>query len=637
MVVFLYYFYTFFGDIMGNGIMNRFVRVDLSSRQIEIKQNYEENFKLYLGGMGIGTAIIWDTVKKYVSEGINLAKMDALDPKNVLVFAVGPGTGVAGFPSGGRHHIMALKSPLTGSIGSANSGGKWGAYLKSAGFDGIVLNGKADKPVYLTLFNGKVEFHDASDLWGKDVHETTDILFKRHNNEGFEISIACIGSNGENGKPNSAIVNDFHRAAGRTGVGAVMGSKNLKAIVVGGNQKVEIAQPEKFKEYSKIALTKLKDNGVTGEGLPTYGTAVLVNIINNIGSLPLHNWQSAYSEEAEKISGETLTEKYLIKKNPCWGCAIGCGRISYVKDGPFAIDRTEGPEYESIWALGNSCGVHDMGAVIMANHLCDKYGLDTITTGSTIACAMELAEKGYIPKEDYENIDLKFGNGEALVECVRLMGEQKGFGLKLLEGSRKLAEMYGHPELSMSVKGLEMPAYDPRGIKGIGLNYATANRGGCHVTGYTVSPEVIGLPEEIDRLDYSSKPTWDKIFQDFTATVNSVVNCLFTTFALGAEDFANLLSAVTGWELTDQDILTIGERIYNTQRLIMEKLGIKDQDTLPERILKDPLPDGPSKGEICELDKMLGEYYKLRGWDEHGIPTPNKIKELGIDDFKLLI
>jgi len=623
--------------IMNNGLMNRFARVDLSTRKIEIKEDYADNFKLYLGGMGIGTAILWDAVKKYVNDGIDLTKLDALDPKNVLIIATGPGTGVLGFPSSGRHHIMALKSPLTGSIASANSGGKWGPFLKFAGFDGLVFTGKADKPVYMTVLDGKIELHDADDLWGKDVHETTDILEKRYNTDEYEISVLCIGVNGEKGSPNSAVMNDAHRAAGRTGVGAVMGSKNLKAIVVGGKQKVQIANPDKFKEYSKIALNKLKENGVTGEGLPTYGTAVLVNIINNIGALPLNNWQSAYSEEADKISGETLTEKYLIKKNPCWGCAIACGRVTHVTEGPFAIELTEGPEYESIWALGNACGVHDMGAVIMANHLCDKYGLDTITTGSTIACAMELAEKGYIPKSDYGDIDLKFGNGKALVECTRLMGEQKGFGLKLAQGSRKLAEMYGHPELSMSVKGLEMPAYDPRGIKGIGLNYATANRGGCHVTGYTVSPEVIGLPEELDRLEYNGKPTWVKIFQDFTAAVNSVVNCLFTTFALSAEDFANLLSAVTGWSITDQDFLTIGERIYNTQRLIMEKLGIINQDTLPERILKDPLPDGPSKGEICELDKILGEYYKLRGWNEQGLPTDDKIKELGIETIKLLI
>ncbi|MHA1819618.1 MAG: aldehyde ferredoxin oxidoreductase family protein [Promethearchaeota archaeon] len=622
---------------MANGLMNKFLKIDLSSQKIDVVEGFEENIKMYLGGMGIATAILWDVAQKLEKNGVNLKEMDALSSDNVLVFGTGPGTGVSGFPSPGRYHVMALKSPLTGSISSANSGGKWGPLLKRAGFDGIELLGRSPKPVYITILDNEVKINDASELWGKDALATYEILTEKYKDVGFDISVTCISTNGESGMPNAAIINDGHRAAGRTGIGSVMGSKNLKAIVVGGKQKVEIADPDKFRQYSKDALNKLKENGVTGSGLPTYGTAILVNIINNIGSLPYKNWQGAYYKDADKISGETLTKDYLIKKNPCWGCSIACGRITKVKDGPFAIERTEGPEYESIWALGNSCGVDDMGAVIMANHLCDKYGLDTITTGSTIACAMELAEKGYIPKEDYEGIDLRFGSGQGLVDCVKAMGENTGFGKKLILGSKKLAEMYGHPELSMSVKSLEMPAYDPRGIKGIGLNYATANRGGCHVTGYTVSPEVVGLPEQIDRLEYNSKPTWVKVFQDFTAGVNSTVNCLFTTFALGAGDFANLLSAVTGWEITDTEFLKIGERIYNTQRLIMEKLGIKDQDYLPERLLKEPLLDGPSKGEICELDKMLSEYYELRGWDEHGIPKPEKIKELGINDFKLLI
>jgi aldehyde:ferredoxin oxidoreductase len=532
---------------------------------------------------------------------------------------------------------MTLKSPLTGSIGSANSGGKFGAYLKKAGVDGIMITGKASNPKYISIMNGNVELHEADDLWGKDVFDTDDLLQEKHTDSGFKMSVACIGPPAEDLSPMTGIVNDQHRAAGRTGVGAVMGSKNLKAIIAGGNQKVKIHSPKKFKKVSRSTLKKIKDNGVTGEGLPTYGTAVLVNIVNNIGALPTNNWQTAHHETAEKISGETLSKDHLIRKNPCWGCSIACGRMTKVDAGPYKVEKTEGPEYESIWAFGTDCGVDDMPAVIRANTLCDKYGLDTITMGSTVACAMEMAEKGYLPQDKWSGVNIKFGSGKALTDLVELTGKGEGIGKDLRKGSLGFAKIYGHPELSMSVKGLEMPAYDPRGVKGIGLNYATANRGGCHVTGYTISPEVIGLPEEIDRLKYEGKPTWVKIFQDFTATVNSTVNCLFTTFALGAGDFADLLSHVTGWDIDDGEILTIGERIYNTQRLIMEKLGVKNQDTLPKRLLEEPLPSGPSKGEGYKLEDMLQEYYKLRGWTNEGVPTKEKIEELQINNIELLI
>jgi len=324
---------------------------------------------------------------------------------------------------------MTMKSPLTGSIGSANSGGKFGAYLKRAGIDGIVIEGKADKPVFLEAIDGEIQILDAADLWGLDVFETDAKLLEKYEEKGFKLSTAVIGPPGEKLSPIACIVNDAHRAAGRTGVGAVMGSKNLKGIITGGSHKVEVHDPEKFKEVSKKALAKLKENPVTGSGLPTYGTAVLVNVVNNVGSLPEKNWQFAHSPEAEKISGEVLTEKYLRKRNPCWGCTIACGRASKVEDGPYKIEETEGPEYESIWAFGSDCGVYDMGAVIMANHLCDQYGLDTISMGSTVACAMELATKGYLPAGDYAGLDLKFGSAAGLVEAIRMAGKGEGFGL----------------------------------------------------------------------------------------------------------------------------------------------------------------------------------------------------------------
>ena len=365
--------------------------------------------------------------------------------------------------------------------------------------------------------------------------------------------------------------------------------------------------------------------------MPAYGTALLVNVINTAGSFPYKNWQTSVNPDAEEISGESLAKKYLTKKGACWGCTIACGRITSVKSGPYQILASEGPEYESIWALGSSTGVKDLAAITKANHYCDEFGLDPISVGSTIAAAMELNEIKCIPEDDLQGLDLSFGNAAAMVEAVWRIAHKTGFGKYMASGSRRLCEFYGHPELSMSVKGLEMPAYDPRGIKGIGLNYATSNRGGCHVTGYTIAPEIAGIPEKLDPLVTEGKAQWVKIFQDLACVVNSTVNCLFTTFAIGAGDYAELLSAVTGWDYTDAEIMNIGDRIYTLERVVMNKLGLDGKDDiLPTRLLEDPLPEGPAKGQVANLDKMLGEYYKLRGWVD-GVPTAAKLKELEIE------
>ena len=609
--------------------MGKILIVDLTEKKLKDEKLDEKIARKYLGGKGYAVYLLYQYLKEYEKKGIKPEDIDPLGPENIVIFATGPGTGIPGFPSPGRYHVMALKSPLTGSIGSGNSGGEFGPYLKFAGYDAIIIKGASDKPVYLSIVNGKAELHDASDLWGKNTFDTFRILKKRVG--GKNTSVSCIGPAGENLVLISNIINDEHRAIGRTGLGAVLGSKKLKAIVVSGNKEVPLADPEKFKEVSKRTLETMRKNSVTGEGLPKYGTAILVNIINQAGMLPYKNWQYGYNPEADKISGETLEKTYLIKRRPCWGCTIGCGRVTKVPSGPYQILYSEGPEYENIWALGNSTGVMELDAIVKANHYCDEFGLDPISMGSTIACAMELHEKGYIPDEDLQGIDMRFGNAAALVESVWRTAFKSGFGKYLAMGSKRLAEKYGHPELSMSVKGLEMPAYDPRGAKGIGLEYATANRGGCHVTGYTISPEILGVPEKIDPLTPEGKAKWVKIFQDFTCTINSTVNCLFVTFALGAKDYADLLSAVTGWDLTEDDILKIGERIYNLERVIINKYGFKGKDdTLPERLLKEKMPEGAAKGQIVELEKMKKEYYELRGWVD-GVPTEEKLKELEIE------
>ncbi|RLI87127.1 MAG: aldehyde ferredoxin oxidoreductase [Archaeoglobales archaeon] len=609
------------------GYMGRILKVNLSDETVKVEKTNMDIARKYLGGKGYAVRLLYDYLQSYKEMGLSPGDIDPLGEENVLIFATGPATGVAGFPESGRYHVMALRSPLTGSIASANSGGRWGPFLKFAGFDAIVVEGKSDEPVYLEVTDGTAEIRFAGDLWGKNVFDTDRILRKK---VGRRCSVACIGPAGENQVLFACIMNDEHRAAGRTGVGAVMGSKKLKAIVVGGDERPQPAKPDEFDEVSKEAMNKIKTNPVTGEGLPKYGTAILVNIINNAGILPFRNWQTGVNPDADKISGETLSEKYLIKNLSCWGCAIGCGRVTAVKQGCFQITYSEGPEYESIWALGNATGVTELDAIVKANHLCDELGLDTISMGSTIACAMELREKGYIPDEVLEGLDLRFGNAVAMVEAVWRTAYKAGFGKYLALGSKRLAEIFGAPDLSMSVKGLEMPAYDPRGAKGIGLTYATANRGGCHVTGYTISPEILGIPEKIDPLTIEGKAQWVKTFQDFTCVVNSTVNCLFSTFALGVEDYAKLLSAVTGWDLSAEELMKIGERIYNLERLIVNEFGFDGKDdTLPRRLLQEPMPEGVAKGQVVELEKMKEEYYKLRGWVD-GRPTEEKLKELEI-------
>lgn len=597
-----------------NGYNGKILRVDLGKMTIKTQPLDEKQAQKYIGGRGLASKILMDEVDPGV---------DALSPENKLIFAAGPLTGT-NTPTGGRYMVVT-KSPLTGTIASSNSGGYWGAELKLAGYDAIIFEGKAAAPVYLNISDDNAELKDASHLWGKAVSDTTHALEKEH---GEKVRVAAIGPAGEKLSKIAAVMNDLGRAAGRSGVGAVMGSKNLKAIVVRGTKKVNIAHPEKLKEAFSVCMEKIKENGVTGQGLPSYGTAILVNIINESGVFPTNNFQLSAFDKAEEISGETLAEKYLQKKDPCFRCPIACGRYCKADD----IEGC-GPEYETIWAYGSDCGVSDLGSIIKANYWCNEIGVDTISAGATIAAAMELYHKGYIKKADLNGgPELVWGNAEAIVEWTKRMADSDGLGAKLAQGSYRLCQMYGAPGLSMTVKKQELPAYDPRGIQGHGVQYATSNRGGCHVRGYMISPEILGLPEKLDRFSLEGKPEWAKIFQDFTAAIDSCGLCLFTSFALGADDYAGLVNAVCGTSLTGDDFIQAGERIWNLEKLYNLKAGIdSSQDTLPGRLLNDPISDGPSKGWVHKLDQLLPKYYEARGWDVNGIPTPERLKQLGID------
>ncbi len=591
-----------------DGYANTILYVDLTKGSVTKKPYPAELKKNYLGGRGLGVKLVSDLMPP---------ETDALDEKSVMVVATGPLTGI-GVPLGARHQVVA-KSPLNNTLCSSDSGAFFGHEMKVAGFDAVVITGKAKKPIYLWLDHEKAELRDASAYWGKTVNETTLGLQKDLGDE--HTRVLCIGPAGELKSRIACVMSDQYRAAGRGGLGAVMGSKMLKAITARGDLKIGVAQPEKFKEATLACRHKIAAGPVTSGALADYGTQVLMNLINNSYILPTRNHQTAYFANAEKISGEEMSKTTLVRKKPCYGCMIGCGRGTKI-DGKEA----EGPEYENAWAFGADCGVDDLIAISRANNLCNDLGLDAISAGVTIACAMELSEKGYIKDK------IQFGDAAKIVELTKMMGYRQGIGDEMADGSYRFAEKHGHPELSMSVKKMELPAYDPRGLQGMGLSYATGVRGGDHINGYMISPEVLGLPQKLDPFVNMGKATWTKAFQDLTAAIDAIGMCIFTSLApMGADDYAAIVTAATGIEMDGNGIMEVGDRIWNVQKLFNMKQGYtKKDDTLPTRLLTEPLKEGAPAGRVWEREPLLGEYYAERGWDSEGVPTAGKLAKLGL-------
>src|SRR6056297_2092379 len=543
---------------MTYGWTGQILRVNLATGEIKKEPLNKEWAADYIGARGLGT--------RYFIEEVS-PKVDPLGPDNHLIFATGATTGSLG-TSTGRFEVVT-KGPLTGTIAGSNSGGLFGPELKFAGYDMVIFTGVSKKPVYLYINDDQVELRSAEHLWGKSTYETTDAVVQETNPDA---KVACIGPGGENMARIACIMNDKDRATGRTGVGAVMGSKKLKALVVLGSGSVKPADPAGIRDSALRIRKQLADHPVTGEGLPTLGTPILVNIINQTGAYPTRNFQEAVFEGAEITSGEYMREHQLIKNKGCFGCTIACGRVTKSTKTGFE-SYGEGPEYETSWAYGAQCGVDDMEAIIKANNLCNQYGIDTISAGSTVGCAMELFEKGYLPEKDV-GMPIPFGSAEAIVKLTEMMGKVEGFGKIMAQGSYRMAEKYGHPELSMSVKKQEMPAYDPRGIQGMSLEYSTSNRGGCHVRGYMISPEILGVPEKLDPQELKGKPEWTITFQDLTAVIDSVGMCLFTSFALGLDDYREIVNAGTKFDYTSDSLLETGERIYNLERQFNLEAGI---------------------------------------------------------------
>jgi aldehyde:ferredoxin oxidoreductase len=592
------------------------LRVDLTENNLRNELIKEDILKKFIGGRGLGVKILFDELRPGT---------DPLSPENKLLFLTGPCTGSL-FPLSGRFHVVT-KSPLTGGIGDSNCGGDWGPELKFAGFDGILVEGTSKSPVYLLIHDGKAEFKDASRIWGKGVWDTEDLIRAETGNRNLKL--ASIGPAGENLVLIAGIMNDKHRAAGRAGVGAVMGSKKLKAIAVRGNAQLKAVDPSAMSRAAKTAIDKIKATETTAKTLPDLGTSALVNAINERGGYPTRNFQTGVFETADKTSGETIKNTILVKGKACWGCIVACGRVTHVKESPYQV-QGEGPEYETTWSLGAMCGIDNLPAITYAHNLCDDMGIDQISFGSTVACAMELYEKGLLPREKLAGLELKFGNPQAIVELAWRTAYRTGFGDDIALGSKRLAEKYNAPDSAMHVKGLELPAYDPRAFQGHGLGYATSNRGGCHLRAYMISPEVLDIPVKLDRFETKEKAKWVKWYQDYYSVIDSLVVCKFLSFALLPEDMVPLLNATTGWEWTVDDFMKAGERIYNLERMFINREGFgRKDDTLPMRLLKEPLPEGPSKGWVSHLDKMLDEYYDLRGWKD-GLPTDTKLEQLDL-------
>jgi aldehyde:ferredoxin oxidoreductase len=600
----------------------KILRVNLSTGECRSEPLNMTWAKDYLGSRGLAT--------KYFTEEVD-AKVDPLSVDNKIIWATGPLTGTMA-STGGRYTVVT-KGPLTGAIACSNSGGYWGAELKFAGWDMVIFEGKSPKPVYLMIENERAQLLDAAEIWGKTVWETEPAIKTKHQDPMIRVS--SIGRSGENGVLYSAIVNDLHRAAGRSGVGAVMGSKNLKAIAVRGTQGVStVKNPKAFMTATKEAKKVLADNAVTGQGLPTYGTQVLMNVINEVGALPTRNHQDVQFDGAKDISAEAMAtpratdgKAHLVTNQACFGCTIACGRISKIDETHFTVQNRPqywgangGLEYEAAWALGAANGVNDLEALQFANLICNEDGIDPITFGATVGAVMELYEMGVLTKEQI-GIEAPFGSAKALCHLVEITARSEGFGKDMGLGSKRLTEKYGHPELSMSVKGQEFPAYDGRVIQGIGLGYATSNRGACHLRGYTIASEVLGIPVKTEPTDTDGKPELLKAFQDATAAFDAAGICIFTSFAWTLNDVAPQVQAACGDEFTVENL----KKDFNLRAGFTRK-----DDALPKRLMTEGAKTGPAKGVVSGLDKMLPIYYQVRGWDEEGRIKPETRKRLGL-------
>lgn len=596
----------------------RMAHVDLTTGTIDYRPIPEEWARKYIGARGLGV--------RYVFE--NGPNIDPLSPENILCFMNGPLTGTQASMSG--RMAIVTKSPLTNTVTDSHHGGWSAARLRWAGFDGIIFSGKADRPVYLYVEAGKVELRDASDVWGKGVHDTVKHFQNLYG--ARDLTVITIGQAGENLSRFACWVNENDRASGRGGTGCVGGSKNLKAVVVKAvKQMPKPIDAEGWKAAHKQALATIMDEkNITSPrkgGLSVYGTNVLMNVTNTIGALPAMNGQNTTFAGAENVSGEYVKENILVEDPTCHACPVACKKEVEIKEGPFAGLRMESVEYEPAWALGPCCGNDDIASVAKMIDLGNDYGVDVIELGVLLGAYMEATEKGYLNGDP----GLAWGDYMGMIAAIEKLAFRQGIGDALAEGTARFAQYVGHPEIGLTVKGQAIPAYDPRGLKGMGLGYATSNRGACHLRGYSPASELGLIPLKTDPLAYEGKGELLKILQDIHAFSDSLDLCKFSAFAEGIEEYAMQYAAFMGIPFTTDDVLTAGERIYNLERHYNNLAGFREgSDDLPERFLNEKSEAGGSVGHICELPEMLAEYYDKRGW-VNGVVTEAKLRALEIE------
>ncbi len=604
-------------SVQNRGYAGKILYVDLTENRFETEPLGEKEARLLLGGKGLATLILYEKSK----EGV-----DPLSPSNPLIFSTGPLTGTAA-PCSSRFCIVT-KSPATGSYLDSYCGGHWGPELKYAGYDAVVIEGQAKEPSILSIDDDRLDLTSARKIWGATTinaeHRLKKIL-------GKDFRIATIGPAGERQAPIAGIFSD-NRTAGRGGAGAVMGSKKLKAIAVRGSGGIHVCNTKEFEESAWIAHRTLRMNEVTVRSLPQYGTANILEAINETGALPTRNFQSGRFQGVEELAGETWRKELWKKDVACFGCPIACSKIAYIKKGPYAGTASDGPDYETIFSFGPNCGVNDKEAITYANYLCDIYGVDTISTGNTIGFIMELYEKGIISTQHLDGIEAKWGDGEALVRLTEKICKGDGVGRLLEEGVKKISER--HPEskrFAMHSKGLEIPGYEPRAAQGMGLCYAISERGGCHLKAYTAGIELCGYGGGTNPFSYDETKVQLAIDrQDEKAVVDSAVLCFFTLFGMRLKEVHQMVVSCTGFPYERvADLKKLGARVTTLARIFNAREGFaRKDDTLPPRLLEEPLPEGPAKGQVVNLEPMLNEYYRLRGWNETGIPTAKQLEEL---------
>jgi len=617
------------------GYAGQVLEVDLTRGKAFSKPFEKQLAREYLGGAGFCSRVLYDEIGP---------RTRPLGPENVLIIATGPLTGTL-FPQASRH-VVAAKSPLTEIWGEAHAAGHWGAELKFAGFDAIIVRGRSPRPVYLWIEDGKAEIRNARHMWGKDVYET-DAMLRDEVGDGWSAKMLYIGQAGENLVRFAAVMNDLDRAAARTGMGAVMGSKRLKAVAVRGGGDIPIADQKNYVKLMDELSEKMLADPFT-QGRADYGTPSLVELMNEIGRLPTRNYETGVFEHAEAIGGKIIRQRYLIKPRADFACIQRCARYTCVPEGPYAYVGGS-PEYETLSCIGSKCGISHIESILYAHHLANRYGMDTCSLGGTIAWAMECYERGILTSEDTGGLELKFGNHEAMVELTRMIAFRRGFGDLLAEGSYLAAKKIGRgaEKYVMAIKRQELAGQDGRAQKSMGLGNATAARGADHLYGFPVLDEVgfdkairerFGakyLPEIGQKLNPKYKGLMVKECEDFAVVVESVGVCKYGTMippTFYYRDVLRALNATTGMGLKERELRLIGERIVNLNRMFNVRHGItRKDDTLPERLLKEPSPEGPPKGQVVELDLMLDEYYTLRGWDlKTGVPKAAKLRGLGL-------